>query len=64
MSLLIMKSFVNLADAVCVFYNEGTIYSLGIGRVTSYLDANIVREDDKIKPLITFKNPSLDPTLL
>ena len=64
MSLLIMKSFVNLADAVCVFYNEGTIYSLEIGRVTSYIDANIVREDDKIKPLITFKNPSLDPTLL
>ena len=64
MSLLIMKSFVSLADAVCVFYNEGTIYSLEIGRVTSYLDASIVRGDDKIKPLITFKNPSLDPTLL
>jgi len=28
MSLLIMKSFVNLVVAVCVFYNEGTIYSL------------------------------------
>ena len=64
MSLLIMKSFVNLADAVCVFYNEGTIYLLEIGAVTSCLGARIVREDGKIKPLITFKNPSLDPTLL
>ena len=64
MSLLIMKSFVSLADAVCVFYNEGTIYSLEIGPVTSCLGARIAREDGKIKPLITFKNPSLDPTLL
>ena len=64
MSLLIMKSFVSLADAVCVFYNEGTIYLLEIGSVTSCLGARIAREDGKIKPLITFKNPSLDPTLL
>ena len=64
MSLLIMKSFVNLADTVCIFYNEGTIYLLEIGPVTSCLSARIAREDSKIKPLITFKNPSLDPTLL
>ena len=64
MSLLIMKSFVSLADAVCVFYNEGTIYSLKIAPVTSCLGARIARENGKIKPLITFKNPSLDPTLL
>ena len=50
MSLLIMKSFVNLADAVCVFYNEGTIYSLEIGPVTSCLGARIARKDGKIKP--------------
>lgn len=59
-----MKSFVSLADAVCVFYNEGTIYSLKIAPVTSCLGARIARENGKIKPLITFKNPSLDPTLL
>ena len=50
MSLLIMKSFVNLADAVCVFYNEGNIYSLEIGPVTSCLGARTAREDGKIKP--------------
>ena len=64
MSLLIMKSFVSLADTVCIFYNEGTIYLLEIGPVTLCLSARIAREDSKIKPLITFKNPSLDPTLL
>ena len=58
-----MKSFVSLADAVCVFYNEGIIYLLEIGPVASCLGARIAREDDNIKPLITFKNPSLDPTL-
>ena len=64
MSLLIMKSFVSLVNAVCVFYNEGNIYSLEIGPVTSCLGARTEREDGKIKPQITFKNPSLDPTLL
>ena len=64
MSLLIMKSFVSLADAVCVFYNEDTIYSLEIGPVTSCLGARIAREDGNIKPLVTFKNCTLDPILL
>ncbi len=64
MSLLIMKSFVSLADAVCVFYNEGIIYLLEIGPVASCLGARIAREDGKKKPLITFKNCTLDPILL
>ena len=64
MSLLIMKSFVNLVDIVCAFYNDGIIYSLEIGCVTSCLGAGVLGEEGKINPLITFKNPSLDPTLL